>query len=116
MANNIFTTDGYGRDCSLGFHATRGEFCHPIFDTRISYTARAILLYMHHHPGLLSFNFAELSAYREPHHDPEIGVRRAMKELEAYGYIIKNARGRFVIPRIVRDLIDAVSKTKKGRR
>lgn len=108
---NIFTTDSCGRNCSSEFHASRDAYAHPIFDTRISYTARAILLLMHYHPWLLSFTLTDIGLYCDPDRDPEISVRRAIKELEDSRYIFRNARGRFVIPRIVRDLINAASET-----
>jgi len=65
--------------------AVSEAFAEPTFDARLSYCARGILWQMMCHPYRRRFNADALRGESEKDGYPSI--RRAMKELESYGYV-----------------------------
>ncbi|MFO7602559.1 MAG: hypothetical protein R6X06_01960 [Gammaproteobacteria bacterium] len=114
MANNAHFTNPFPP--ADPFKSGHPAFYHPIWDARISFTARGLLLMMVSHPWRKSFNFSELSSNRATHLDPETGVRRAIKELEKFGYVRQVKSGHISVARDVIALIEAVNKSKEVKR
>ena len=83
-------------------------FIHPIFDTRLSLTARALLLLMSLHPYRHSFGISELHSNGKALTDSEAEVRHAVKELLMYDYV-RAKRGLFHVPVDVLELMNAAS-------
>lgn len=95
------------------FRLCDSSFYLPSWDSRISLLARGVLYLMVDHPYRRGFGIAELLSNRVSHRDPEKSVRRAVKELETYGYLDRCERGKYYVNRTVFDLIDAINESKK---